>query len=138
MPHLPLGGFVGALLIPHARGASSAKSKQDAQSDTEAPDSLHLETGGLGSAGPHPVVDAGHVGADGVQEGDGGRGGVGGGQGGAVEVREGLADNDGDHDHGDEHGAVECGGGEEMEHGIKVEDGGYGDVEHGDAGLRGC
>ena len=124
------------LLVPHAHSADGAEGEEDAEGDAEAPDGLHLEAGGLGGAGPDPVVDLGHVVADGGEKGGGGA--PGGGQGGTVEVREGLADGDGDRDDRDEDGGVQACGDEERENGVEVEDGGYGDVEDGDAGLRGC
>lgn len=63
------------LFLPHARGTHGAEGEEHTQGDAQAPDGLHLEACGLGGAGPHVVVDAGHVGADGVEEGA--RGGVG-------------------------------------------------------------
>ena len=107
-------------LPPQTNTNHGAKRKQNAQGNAQTPDTLQLETGRLGRAGPDPVVDLAHVLAYGGEEGGGAAAGVG--QGGAVEVREGLADCDGDDDDGDEDGGVEGGGDEEGEHGVPVED----------------
>ena len=61
------------------------------------------------------------------------------GQGGTVEVRERLADRDGDDDDGDQDGRVEAGRNVKREDIIVVEDKGDDAVEDGDAGLAaGC
>ena len=94
--------------------------------DTQTPDRLRLQARGLRHAHPSTVVDLAPVLVDTVPQRHGevvrGAHVVRGADGLAVEVRERLADGDGDDDQSDEQQAIDDGGDEEREDVVEEED----------------
>lgn len=95
--------------------------------NTQPPNRLHLQTGGLGGASPGRIIELAAVAdtaAEGGGEGVGRLGHVGGTDDWAVEVGERFADGDGDDDEGNEEEGVEDGVEEEGEDVVDHEDDG--------------
>jgi len=134
LPELLLNISTALRPLPQTHTHDTREGEQDAESNAQAPDGLHLVANSSVRAGPLEIIDLAHVGADGRHEGLGAAAGFG--ERGAVQVGQGLADGDGDNDDGDEEGGVEGRGDQEREDEVPEEDVGDGAVEDGDAGLR--
>lgn len=122
--------------LPQANAHDSGEREEDTERDAQPPDGLHLVARrGIGT-GPDEIVYFAHVGSDRGHEGRGAAACLG--ERGAVEVRERLADCDGDDDDGDQESGIEGGGDEEWEDAVPKENVRDGAIEDCYAGLEAC
>jgi len=130
-------------LTPQTNTADTGEGKQDTESDAQTPDRLHFQTVRLGRSYPVTVTDipaffgepvcqcssesvCGRIGTGNIPNHV------------AFEVRERLADNDGDNDDSDQQERIHSRIDKKWENSIHEEDKGDGAVHHSNAGHADC